>query len=159
MALKSSFGFTNHGETANKVDLCNLRVTECYALKQDEPTQVVLDNKTCPLDRGEILKYMCTDLKKVSTDVEIQHPLQVQNGVQYVIKLDECLTTTSDTDSIYRTDEPIVGYLVIKHLKSGNVTNELIGEVVERLCSACKREDGTWRFDDLMRSALKPTVN
>lgn len=159
MSLSSSFGFTNKTTSSKPVTPVQLDVTSNYALKADEATQVTLDNKTCPLDQGEILNYMCTDLKKVSTVADIQHPTEVTTGVQYVIKLDEVLTTTSDTDSEYRTDEPVVVYLTVRHQKSGNVTNALIGQAVERLIGACRRADGSWRFDDLMRSALKPTTN
>lgn len=159
MALTSSFGFTNNAASTKPMTPTNLKVVDVYALKADEPTQVTLDNKTCPLDKGEVLNYMCTDLKRVSTAVDIQHPAEVTTGVQYVIKLDEVLTTTSDSDSEYRVDEPVVAYLTIRHQKSGNITNDLIGQVVTRLIGACRREDGSWRFDDLMRSALKPTSN
>lgn len=53
-------------------------------------------------------------------------------------------------------DEPVVAYLTIRHQKSGNVTPAIIADVVSRVIGACMRTNGTWRFDDLMRSALSP---
>lgn len=159
MSYTSSFGFTNNDASTKLVTPKKIGVMDNYALKQDEPTQVVLDNKTCKLDMPESLTFMCTDLKKVSTVNEVQHPSSVTSGVQYVIKLDEILTTTSTTDATYRVDEPVVAYLTIRHQKSGNVTPDLIGTIVERLLGACRKEYGTWRFNELMRSALKPTEN
>lgn len=159
MSYTSSFGYTNSTASQHPVTPKNIKVTTNYALKADEPTEVVLDNKTCPLDKPEALSFMCTDLKKVSTRNEIQHPTANTSGVQYVVKLDEVLSTTSDTDAGYRTDEPVVMYLTVRHQKSGNVTAALLADVFCRLIGALQKEDGTWRFDELMRSALKPTVN
>lgn len=157
--LTSTFGFTNKQAATKSVTPIKLGVLDNYALIKDEPTDVTLTNKTCKLDQAEVLSYMCTDLKSVTTAAEIRNPAPVRTGVQYTVKLDEVLTTTSDSDANYRVDEPVVAYLVVRHPKSGNITDALVGEVVTRLVGACVREDGSWRFDDLMRSALKPTEN
>lgn len=159
MALTSQFGYTNKTAASKTITPVDLKVLDNYGLVKDDSNEVVMTNKTCPIDQEEILSVMCTDLKKVTTAAEIRNPAPVTNGVQYTVKLDEVLTTTSDADAAYRVDEPVVAYLVIRHPKSGNITNALIGEVITRLCGACVREDGTWRFDDLMRSVLKPTEN
>lgn len=159
MSLTSSFGYQNKTASTHQVTPVALSVVENYALVKDEPTDVTVTNKTCALDRAEVLSYMCTDLKQVTTAAEIRNPAPVRTGVQYTVKLDEVLTTTSTTDANYRVDEPVVAYLTIRHPKSGNITDALVGEVVTRLIGACQKADGTWRFGDLMRSALKPTAN
>lgn len=157
MALTSSFGFTNTTASTNLVTPIEDGLVTNYALKADEAETVVLDNKTCPLDQGELVTFRCQDLAKVSSSQTIQNPTKALNGVQYVIKLEDILRTTSTTDPTFKVDEPVVAYLTIRHQKSGNITSALVASIVTRLIGACRKADGTWRFDDLMRSALKPT--
>lgn len=159
MSLTSSFGFTNVVVSGHTVAPIDIGPVTNYALKQDEPTSVVMDNKTCPLDQGELLTYKCQDIPKVTTSQLIHNPAKVAAGVQYVIKLEEILRTTSSTDSSFIVDEPVVAYLVVRHQKSGNITSDIVSGIAERLLGACRKEDGTWRFDELMRSALKPVEN
>lgn len=155
--MTSSFGFTNVTDSAHLITPKNLQLLEEYALKQDEPTVVELDNVTCPLDQGEIVSFKCSNVNRVSTSQEIRNPAKVVTGVQYLAKVEEILRTTSATDADFVVDEPIVAYLTIRHPKSGNITSAHIETVVNRLLGTLTKADGTWRFDELMRSALKPT--
>lgn len=160
MALTSKFGYQNTTASSSTITPVDLKITKNYdpvKNKDVSDTEVRLSNMTAPLDQEELLTYMCVDLKNVTTAAKVRYPAPVTTGVQYTIKLDEVLTTTSDTDAAYRVDEPVVAYLVIRHPKSGNITNNLIGEVVTRLCGACRHADGSWRFDELMRACLQPT--
>lgn len=157
--LVSKFGFTNVTPSVNKVTPVTLDVTSQYSLQKDEPSEVVLGNITCPIDQGELVSFKCSTVKSVSSTQDILYPSQVSTGIQYVIKLEEIVSTTSDTDPSFRVDQPLVAYLTIRHQKSGIITPEMIGTVVTRLLGACQKSDGTWRFGDLMRSALRPTVN
>lgn len=159
MAIKSSFGFTNKTASQHTVTPIDMDVVTNYALIEDEPTSCVLSNKTCPIDQGELISFKCQSVKSVSTAQDNLYPATVQTGVQYVVKLEELLSLTSDTDPNFRTDLPIVAYLTIRHTKNGQITDDIIGQVVNRLIGACRRDDGTWRFDDLMRSSLKPESN
>lgn len=160
MALKTTFGFTNNSEST-KVDVkpIDLGVVSNYAVKRDDASVVVLDNKTCPLGKGELLTYRCTDIANVKTDNKIMYPLPISEGVQYTVTLDNVLTTTSDEIDGYRTDEPLVMYLTVRHTKSGNVTDDMVLQAFKRLEGALVDENGQWRFNDLMRSALKPVAD
>lgn len=153
--MTSSFAFTNTTAMTKSITPIAIKPTTNYAKVEDEPDQAVLSNKTCPLDQGELISYKASKVAKVSTTQTIQNPSVVPNGIQYVIKAEEILRTI-DADGKIVCDEPIVAYLTIRHQCSGNITNALIGQVVTRVLGACMREDGTWRFDDLMRSALVP---
>lgn len=155
--MTSSFGFTNVTPGTHTATPILLQLIENYALKSDEPTVVELDNKTCPLDQGELVSFKCQDVTKVSSSQEIRNPAKVTTGVQYLAKVEEILRTTSSTDADFVVDEPIIAYLTIRHPKSGNITPDHISSVVERLLGSLMKADGTWRFNELMRSALKPT--
>lgn len=156
MALTSKFGFTNVTESTHSVTPTDVKPVTCYARIEDEPTSCMMSNKTTSLDQGEILSYRCQPVAKVSTALTNQHPSLVPAGVQYVIKLDELLRTTDSSGNIV-CDEPVVAYLTIRHQASGNISSDLVAQVVERLIGACRHVDGTWRFNELMRSALAPT--
>lgn len=156
MAITSSFGFTNKTNSTHTVTPVDIKVNTNYALVEDEPTSCVLSNKTCPIDQGELVSYKSQTVNKVSTAQDVLYPPQVQTGVQYVVKVEELLSTTSSTDPAFRVDLPIVAYLTIRHTKNGQITDDIIAEVVNRLIGACRKTDGSWRFSDLMRSALHP---
>lgn len=157
MARQTSFGFTNTQVNTNvSISPVDLKVVTNYALKEDEPNQVTEENVTSPLDQPEVLTFRSRDIPVVNSEVTNQYPAPVTTGVQYVIQLDELLSTRDDSVG-YRVDDPIVAYLTIRHPKSGNVTSSHVQAVVERLIGACYNSDGSSRFDALMRSALKPT--
>jgi hypothetical protein len=158
MALTSSFSFTNTSEMASSIAPTDLKPVTNYAKIQDEATLVELSNKTASLSQGEILSYGCQPIKTVATKQKSVNPSKVTEGVQYQIRLDEMLRTTNEDASII-IDEPIVAYITIRHPLSSNVTAAHIGTVTKRLLGACLREDGTFRFDDIMRSGLNPVVD
>lgn len=155
MANTSSFSFTNTTLNTHSVTPVDLKPVTNYAKLTDEPDVTVLSNKTATLDQGELLTYSCKQLDKVTTQQTIQNPSPVRNGVEYRIKLDEILRTV-DANGVIIRDEPIVASIVIRHQSSGSITSALITQVFQRLVGACMRTDGTYRWDDLMRSALVP---
>ena len=159
MSYTTTFSGTNVTASTKPVTPTSVGPVTNYAVLSDEPTQVVTDNKTCPLSKGEKITYMYSDLKKVSTTLDIQNPAPVQTGVQYVVKIEAIATTTSTTDATYRVDEPVVAYLTVRHQKSGNITNDMVAQLVNRMLGAARTEAGEWRFNDLMRGSLRPTAN
>jgi hypothetical protein len=135
----------------------DLKPTQLYAKTEDEATIVELKNKTAALDQGEILSYGCQPIKSVSTKNKVVNPGKISDGVQYQVRLDEVLRTTDSFGNV--VDEPIVMYLTIRHPLSSNITPAHIGTVMTRLCGASMKEDGSFRFDDLMLSALAPVAD
>lgn len=154
--MSSSYAFTNTsnmtGVTVTPVDI---KPVTNYAKTVDEPTVVVLSNKTCPLDQGELLTFRANEMDHISTSLAIQNPTKVRNGVQYVVKLEEILRT-KDANGTIISDEPVVAYLTVRHQKTGNISESLVNQIVNRLMGAIYKEDGTTRLADLMRSALVP---
>lgn len=154
--MSSSFSFTNTSAmTGVTIAPIDLKPSTLYAKTEDEAQSVVLKNKTASLDQPEILTYNCQNIRKgVMTKAKLVYPTPVQDSVQFQVRLDEVLRTTGlTTDPI---DEPIVMYLTGRLPISANVTPTVISQVFTRLVGACMREDGTFRFDDLVLSALAP---
>lgn len=159
MAITTKFGFTNTTASSKTVVPVDVKMKSNYALTEDEPNSCVMSNKTCPIDQGELVSYKCQTVKNVSTAQDVLYPAKVQTGIQYVVKVEDLLSVTSDTDPNFRTDLPIVAYLTVRHTKNGAITDEVISQVIARLLGACRKADGTWRFSDLMRSSLKPEID
>jgi hypothetical protein len=158
-SMTSSFSFTNTSAmTGVTVAPTDLKPVTNYAKVEDEATVVTLTNKTAAISQGELLTYGCQPVKQVATKQKSTNPGKVSEGVQYQIRLDELLRT-ENTDGSIVYDEPIVAYLVVRHPLSSNITASHIGTVVTRLVGAAMREDGTFRFDDLMRSGLAPSAD
>lgn len=156
----SSYGFTNVTPmaAAKAVAPVDIKVIDNYAKTKDEPSVVVLNNKTCPLDQGELITYRCNEVDKVSSSQRIQNPTRVKNGIQYVVKVEEILRTT-DADGKIISDEPVVAYVTFRHQKSGNITPALVEEALKRMLGALYKTDGNSRISDMMRSAIAPTTN
>lgn len=156
--MASEFKYTNVTNlTTNTVTGYALGLVSNYAVVKDEPDEVILENKTTPLDCEEIITYRGRKIPKVSTSLTVANPAPVKAGVQYQIQVEECLRTTDDTDPDLIIDEPIVAYLTIRHPKSGHITTNVIEKVLKRLLSAIYRDDASSRLDDIMRLALRPT--
>jgi hypothetical protein len=154
----SSFGFTNTSEGTATMKKISLGLLQNYAVTEDTGNAAVLSNKTAPIDQQEIIGYKSRLIPVVKNDLNVQYPSFIKGGIQYVIEDQAVLTTTDSDDPSWRVDEPIFCQLLVRHPLSGNITSNIVGEIVQRLVSAAKRDDGTWRFDDLMRSAEKPVI-
>jgi hypothetical protein len=143
------------GVTVAPVDLGPVRN---YSKTKDESYESEFANKTASLAQGEVLSYGCHTLPNVSSKQKSTNPGKVKDGVTYSVRLDELLRTQNDDgDIVY--DEPIVMYLTVRHPLSSNITASHIETVFKRLIGACMREDGTFRFDDIMRSGLVPAAD
>jgi hypothetical protein len=159
MSKVSAFGFTNNSDAAVAITPKALGLTTNYSVVADTATEARLNNKTAPIDVEEMIWFKSRNIPKVDSDLNIQYPSPVKGGIQYWITAEDTLSTTDTDDATFRVDEPIVAQLNIRHPKSGNITADLVGQVVTRLLSACRRADGSWRFDDLMRSAERPVTD
>jgi hypothetical protein len=156
MAKTSTFGFTNTSAGSNTVTPLALGLTGNYSLTADNADVATLNNKTAPVDQEEIISFRSRDLGSVNSTLNIQYPSRVSTGIEYSLKLEDTLSTTDSADADFRVDEPIICTITFRHPKSGNIGNTQIGTVFLRAISALMKEDGTWRFDDLMRSAERP---
>lgn len=159
MSKTSTYGFGNNTDASFTVTPKALGLVSNYAVTEDTARAAVLDNKTAPIDQGEIVSFRSKDLPNINTALTIQNPSKVQKAMQYGVQYEAILTTTDSDDASFRVDEPIVVTATIRHPKSGNFSNAVVTQAFIRMISSLLRSDGTWRFDDLMRSAERPAVN
>lgn len=156
MSKTINFLFTNKGTgNSHPVVADCIGLTTNYSFTADTSDECTLDNKTAPIG-SELITYQCRDIKNVNTALNVQYPSPVKSGVQYTIKLEDLARVSDSTDSSFCVDEPIVITLSVRHHKADLITNEIVTTAFKRLISAIERTDGTFRFDDLMRSAERP---
>lgn len=157
MATTKTFGYTNDVDSTHSVTPKVLGANSNYALISDEPTECITSNTTSPVDQEEIVTYRCKRIPSVNTAATIQYPNPVKNGVQYTVAVDDVLRVT--TDDGVTVDHPISAYFVMRHDLSGDIEDSDLATVATRVLSAMRNDDGTWKFDKLRRSALKPTAD
>jgi hypothetical protein len=155
----SAFGFTNASDSSNEVTAKSLGLTSNYSLTADNADVATLNNKTAPVDQEEIISFRSRDIGAVNTTLNIQYPSKVKSGIEYSLKIEDTLSTTDSADADFRVDEPIICTITFRHPKSGNIGGDQVATVFVRALSALMKADGTWRFDDLMRSAERPVVD
>jgi hypothetical protein len=159
MSRVSSFGFTNTTEGSNTLTQVALGLTSNYSLTSDAADVVELNNKTAPLDAEELVAFRSRTLDSVKTKSNIQYPAKVGKAIEYSVRIDDTLVTTDTADPSFRVDDPIVCTIAFRHPKSGNITSAHVAQVFLRAISSLMKADGTWRFEDLMRSAERPIVD
>lgn len=159
MAKVSQFGFTNTTDGTHTLTPKALGLTTNYALTGEDANNAILNNKTAPIDAEEIVTYRSRSIPSVNTDLNIQNPSKVKGGIQYQVQLEDVLVTTDSDDASFRVDEPIVALLTVRHPRSGNITEEHVATIFNRLVSCLMKSDGTWRFADLMRGAERPIAD
>jgi hypothetical protein len=157
MAKSAAFTFTNTTAGTNTVTPLALNLPQNYALTQDSADVAVLSNKTAAIDAAELVSFRSRKWNwKPSPKVEILNPSPVQTGMEYSMQLEDVLVITDSADASYRVDEPIICTVSFRHNKNGLITNSVVGTVFLRAISALMKSNGTWRFEDLMRSAERP---
>lgn len=162
MALVHTWGYGSDVASKEEVTMSSIDPVTGYALVKDEPDECGLINDDSALDVGEMLTYSATKVGNIASKLDNQYPPAVGGGVQYVVRLDEQLMLTSSTDASFKEILPVTAYVTIRHPRSGEISQNDIDTIFKRLIGACYKYDGTTlstRFGDLMKSALKPTVD
>lgn len=158
MATTYDFSYTNTTGATNKVTPTNLQLVTNYAKVTDEPTMAVLSNKTASMEQPELITYKSRRQNKLDTNVKPINPAPVSSGVVYSARID-CICRVDDGAG-HIVDEPCAAWINIAHPASNTWTNARVASVVARLIGALQGSDGaSWRFEDLMKSALIPAAD
>lgn len=159
MALTHTWGYGSSAASSQTVTAASIKPVSTFALVKDEPDNCELINNNSLLDVGEKLSYSAINVNNVASRLDNQYPAPVNSGVQYVVRLDEQLLLTSSGEASFKEILPVTAYVTIRHPKSGEISSSEIDTIFQRLIGACLKSDGTTRFSDLMKSALRPTTD
>lgn len=154
--MQSSFGFTNKDVSTKTIAPYVIHEITDYGKTLDNGSEATYSNKTCP-GQNEIISFRAKAVNNISSEINVVNPAKATAPVQYQVRLDEILRTVDDTGNIM-FDEPIVMYLTVRHNSSSVITSSHIDEVFKRLIGALTRDNGSFRFDDLMLGALAVTA-
>lgn len=159
MAITSSFSFTNTTPNGDhKITPTALAVVTNYAIDSNTGEKCTLTNKTCAIDRPEIVTYQSRKIKNVNTSIVPAAPPKVRAGVQYGVQM-ETVLTSEDASIGYRVDDPIVVTISVRHVVSGHITDAHIKDAVERTLSYLYKNDGSSRLGDLVRGGEQPIAD
>lgn len=154
----SNFGYTNKTESTKSIGLQKLGLKSNYS-KTEEATQVIYDNKTCPLDLGEKIVMSSKVIKNVDNTLTNNHPSNISGGVQYRVQTEALFREYLTADNSTYVDHPIVVYTTIRHERCGAVTEQVVEEALMRSISSLFKDDGSSRVPDLMRLAVEVEEN
>lgn len=169
MAVTYSFGYTNKTNNGQiPIPFNQMHMVDYYALREDEPCSCRVSNTTAPVDQPELVTYQAQNIKNVPTTIESPNMIKGGECIMYGVKIEELLRGRSDKDDTFVRDIPITANITFKHPVDAAITKDVINVVLARLLSALYEYDGDYsgtvvptgnRINDLMRFALKPTVN
>lgn len=151
--FKSTFGYDGTASAQT------IGLTTNFAPVVDEPGTWMARNSKNVLNQNEVVALKAEDVDKVANNLKLpENTTILRKGIQYVVKIEEDLRTTSSTDPSFQQDDPCVMYVVVRHPNSAFINGEIIGKMFTRLQQVITKPDGTTRWDDLMRFSTKPTV-
>lgn len=157
--MSAAFSFTNTSSSEhNVVTAKNLGLATNYVLKKEDPSEVVISNKTAALDQAEHISYRFSNIEHVNGgSVKVTYPAPNNSGVKYNVRLDNIYRESiSETRSII--DHPISIQLTVMHELTGCIDNDVIKTELKRLLGALYDETKQdYRFMDMARGAIQPT--
>lgn len=163
MAKTLNWGFTDtpiSGVSSLNFPRALLNFGADFAEKEDRPGKLDLTNMTSPLDRAEIIKYECSDLKNIYQDTSIDPKVQSPNrkGVRLHIRVEDVASVTDSTDPTYRVDLPISTTIIVRVPADALITGAIVQEHLGRAVSALfdTGSTATTRIEKLLRGALEP---
>lgn len=159
MALSANFSFTNNTVASDELRYVDLDPVTDYGLTHDEPDRVSLTNKTAAIDQPELITYQADHVSNINSYVTNPNPPKTGEVMRYGVRIDELLRVTSSDNDDYVVDYPIVMNITVKHAANNLITASMVENVFKRLLGTLVRNDGTYRFDDLMRHSLRPTTD
>lgn len=164
MALSGKFSYTNTTDVgaAGKLTPVNVMPVHDYALIEDEPERVIVQNTLGDIDQQERLVFQRSSVNNVPISFANSNPDPNAANIQYGIKLESLYRITSSTDDTFVKDLPITCTLTFKHPTNSLITADVITTILLRTLGALEGDDGTValltaRLNELMRGSLKPT--
>lgn len=156
--IVANFGYTNTTESTNSVKLIQLGLVTNYGKTTDISTKCTLSNVTAPTDQPELIEFTSSRVPTVKSPITNYYPPRVLDGVTYGVNVYEIASSVSD-DGKQRTDFPCGVEIKFHQSVNGQVTSDMMLEILTRAVSALFKADGSSRIPDLVRSSLAPVEN
>lgn len=160
MSITTTNTAVNKEVSEHTSKIVNLDLGENYFLAEDEPGKCVLVNATTDIDKPEAITYQTQSVKSVAGYGTPTNPSTTSRFMQTSIKVSNIFSTfdNSATSEVVdgRVDDQLTMTLSFKYPVSGYVKTPVLEEMLSRLLGAVYKQDGTTRFNELLRGAMKP---
>lgn len=157
-SVRLPFGsnYTNQDIRDQQVTVYDLGLLSNYAMVEDTPKQVVLDNTTASYDQQEIIMIRRRNVGQIQHELNIQYPSPQKGGILYAYEAQQ--TVVEELQDGTRIDHPVRMYLTVVHDKSGCITDQVLDTQLRRLISAIPvNQNGLFLLTKTARGALRPT--
>lgn len=164
MASTTTFGYTDTVQTPKNIAVPDLSYVQDFAIVRDTPDEVILTNRTCPIDQPETIRFGYQGIANVyaNTGIDPAYTSVTKRGVSLVLQVNDILRVTEQSadggTTLSTVDLPISSHLVVRAPLNQYVTSNLVMQVVKRAISSLfatgKTDDS--RLNALLRHALAP---
>lgn len=166
MAKSLKFNYVDSaisGATAVTLSLPTLNYAEDFRVREDEPSEAIITNLTCPIDAPERIRWAHSDIKDVYKNTGIDPTLYYSSrrGTQILCQLTDVLTVTDSSSPDYLAELPVSAHMVIKVPNNELISEEIVLSLIRRLVASLYETTGTTtksRLRSILRGSLLPTA-
>lgn len=165
MAIVTSFGYTDSASATKNIAIPDLSYTTDFAVTKDVADEVVLTNRTSPIDQPETIRFGYQNVANVyaNTGIDPSYMSVTKRGVSLVAQVNDILRVTCESAenscNMNVVDLPLTAHVVVKVPLNQYVTAETAMAVVNRAISSLydTGKTSTSRLEAMLRHALTPT--
>lgn len=164
MAITTSFGYTDTNSKSKNIAIPDLSYTTDFAVTKDGSDEIILTNRTSPIDQPETIRFGYQNVANVyaGTGIDPSYMSVTKRGVSLVAQVNDILRVTCAEDTTCMPqviDLPISAHIVVKVPLNQYVNADVAMSVVNRAISSLygTGEVTTARLGAMLRHALAPT--
>lgn len=131
MAITTSFGYTESVETPKNIAIPDLSFTTDFAVTKDVADEVILTNRTSPIDQPETIRFGYQNVANVyaNTGIDPSYMSVTRRGVSLVAQVNDILRVscapTEGSCNMNVVDLPLSAHVVVKVPLSQYVTADV----------------------------------
>lgn len=152
-------GLSNKTDNASAdIKAFDMKPVSTFGLDADNGDICALTNSQSPIDAVARASYMAENISKVATTLTLPNG-KVVPGMHVTIKYEDSLreTVTEEGTVIKKVDYPLNYSLQFRVPLIDGIDNAVNNKMLKALLGLFYTSDGSTRFDQLVRSSLRPT--
>lgn len=164
MPATTSFGYVDSIDKAKSLAIPDLNWSVDFAVTKNDANEVVLTNKTSPLDQPETFRFGYQSIANIynNTGIDPSFMAVSKRGVSLVSQVNDILRVSCNSEDgckLVRIDLPIESHVVLKSPINEYITADVALAVVLRAVSGLFPTGSVeaTRLNAMLRHALMPT--
>lgn len=157
-------GYTDTIPTKKSIEIPDLSWAADFAVKRDDPSEVILTNTTSPLDQPETIRFAYQSIADIykNTGIDPSFVATTKRGISLLAQVNDTYRVESEgtTGCCGVTyDLPISAHVVLRVPVNQQVTSDIVLDVLLRAVATLFNtgETSSARVNALLRGALMPT--